>query len=125
LEALGLGLQSGPTIVEEMVGTQVMGIYLRALNWIVESDVPSVAELEALRARLPRVSAHEVVARVLANEESSFFISFEHAGLGRGIVGGLSDFFGDPRRTIPAMAPPFAWKLPTAAQQPPARGHPP
>jgi hypothetical protein len=100
LEALGLGLQSGPTILEEMVGTQVIGSYLRALNWIVESDVPSVATLEALRARLPRVSAHEVLARVLANEGSSFFIPFEHAGLGRGIVEGLSDFCGDPRRTI-------------------------
>jgi hypothetical protein len=100
LEALGLGLQSGPTIVEEMVGTRVMGSYLRALSWIVASDVPSVATLKALRARLPRVSAREVLARVLANEGSSYFISFQHAGLGRGIVGGLSDFFADPRRTI-------------------------
>lgn len=100
LEALGLGLQGGPTILEEMVGTHVMGSYLRALSWIVESDVTSIATLEVLRARLPRVNAHEVLARVLANEGSSYFISFQHAGLGRGIVGALSEFFGDPRRTI-------------------------
>jgi hypothetical protein len=81
LEALGLGLHSGPTILEEMVGTQVMGSYLRALNWIAESDVPSVATLEALRARLPRVSAREVLARALANEGSSFFESTRHLGL--------------------------------------------
>jgi hypothetical protein len=100
LEALGLGLQSGPTVVEEMVGARVMGSYLHALSWIVESDMPSAATLEALRARLPRVSAREVLARVLANEGSSYFISFQHAGLGRGIVAGFSRFYADPRRTI-------------------------
>jgi hypothetical protein len=47
-----------------------MGNYLRALDWFVESDAVPVTMLEALRARLPRESAHEILTRALAGEGS-------------------------------------------------------
>lgn len=70
LEALGLGLQQGSFLLPQVYGTAVMGNYLRGLEWLVESDAVSVATLEALRARLPRESAHEILTRALAGEGS-------------------------------------------------------
>jgi hypothetical protein len=84
VEALGLGLQR-PFVL--FLGTAVMGDYLRALNWLVESDATSVATLEALRARIPRGSAHEILARALAGEGALAVASaWTHDG-GRGIMG--------------------------------------
>ncbi|HEY6322535.1 MAG TPA: hypothetical protein VJA16_13350 [Thermoanaerobaculia bacterium] len=70
LEALGLGLQQGSFLLPQLFGTTVMGKYLQALDWFVESDAVPVATLEALRARLPRESAHEILTRALAGEGS-------------------------------------------------------
>jgi len=70
LEALGLGLQQGSFALPQMYGTAVMGDYFRALHWLVESDAVSAATLAALRARLPRESAHEILTRGLAGEGS-------------------------------------------------------
>jgi hypothetical protein len=70
LEVFGLGLQQGSFLLPQLFGTNVMVNYLRALDWFVESDAVPVATLEALRARLPRESAHEVLTRAMAGEGS-------------------------------------------------------
>jgi hypothetical protein len=85
LEALGVGLHQGPFLLPETLGTAVMGNYLRALDWLVESDAVSVATLEALRAKLPRGSSHEILARAMAGEGSLAWRWSQNRG--RGIRG--------------------------------------
>jgi hypothetical protein len=70
LEALGAGLERQPSLLYELLGTAVMIKYLRAVDWLVESDSVSAETLKRLRMGLPGRGVPEALAPALAAEES-------------------------------------------------------